>query len=214
MSTYIYFIINFIKKLNLDTLVLTILLLYSGGIDSTVLLYWLKSKQYEVAPFFINYGQFVADREFESALNICNKIGVPLTTVNLSETAKLTITQLTKPGKSTNIVFPNRNLFLLTLGSIIAYENRYDGIAIGLIKSEIFPDATSLFLEKANDAINTGLGKNIPIISPFIEMDKKRVVYLSKQLNVPIEDTFSCVVSNQKPCGSCMKCIERMNVII
>lgn len=34
-----------------------VVLLYSGGIDSTVLLYRLVESTYDVYPFFINYGQ-------------------------------------------------------------------------------------------------------------------------------------------------------------
>jgi Predicted PP-loop superfamily ATPase len=49
-----------------------IVMLCSGGIDSSVCCIYFKNEGYEVYPLFINYGQNSVESEWEAVLSVCN----------------------------------------------------------------------------------------------------------------------------------------------
>ena len=62
--------------------------IFSGGLDSTTLLYDLKSAGHEVTALAVNYGQRHG-RELLCAKAICQNINVELTTLELPELAQI-----------------------------------------------------------------------------------------------------------------------------
>lgn len=190
--------------------------LVSGGIDSSILLALLKDQGIESSPLFIDYGQATARREYKAATEISLKMGFKLEKISIPDISKITINQLTRPKISQNPFFPNRNLLLLTLGSIQAYENKHQGVAIGIIKAIgtiQFPDIQKAFFDKLTDLIAQSLNYELAILTPFIEMSKGEVVAIGKKLNVPLELTYSCLANNDSPCGECESCISRKEVL-
>ena len=57
-------------------------IIYSGGLDSTTLLYWIISQGYEVSALSIEYGQ-KHKKEIEFAKAHCKKLGIPHRIINL-----------------------------------------------------------------------------------------------------------------------------------
>ena len=104
------------------------ILIYSGGMDSTVLLYHLLDVGYEVLPLSIDYGQKHA-KELESAQTICHSLKlaheiVDLTSLNpLLGGSSLTRSDIKVPEghyasdimKAT--IVPNRNMILLSVAT-------------------------------------------------------------------------------------------------
>jgi 7-cyano-7-deazaguanine synthase len=189
--------------------------LLSGGIDSSVLLALLKDQGIESSPIFIDYGQATAKREYKAATEISLKMGLNLEKISVPNISKITTNQLTRPEISKNPFYPNRNLLLLTLGSIHAFENKHQGVAIGVIKAIgtiPFPDIQMVFFDKFIDLVAQSLNYELAILTPFIEMSKEEVVAIGKKLNVPLELTYSCLANNDSPCGECESCISRAEV--
>jgi 7-cyano-7-deazaguanine synthase len=190
--------------------------LLSGGIDSSVLLALLKDQGIESSPIFIDYGQATARREYKAATEISSKMGLKLEKISISDVSKITINQLTRPEISQNPFYPNRNLLLLTLGSIHAYENKHQGVAIGVIKAIgtiPFPDIQQSFFNKFIDLIAQSLNYDLAILTPFIDMSKEEVVAIGKKLNLPLELTYSCLTNNDSPCRDCESCVSRKEVL-
>ena len=48
------------------------------------------------------------------------------------------------------------------------------------------------------------------VVAPFIGMNKADVVKTGLELNVPYEKTWSCYEGNEKPCGVCGTCRDRI----
>ena len=190
--------------------------LLSGGIDFSVLLALLKDQGVETTPFFVDYGQITAEREFKAAIQISKKMGFKLEKISAPNCSKITVNQLTSPKTSQNPFYPNRNLMLLTFGSIHAYENKHHGVAMGVIKAigtTPFPDLQQVFFHKSEHLISISLDYELAILTPFIEMSKEEVVEIGKKLNVPLELTYSCLASNDNPCGKCESCLSRKEVM-
>jgi 7-cyano-7-deazaguanine synthase len=193
-----------------------ITILFSGGMDSSVLLAWCKKQGIECQPLFVDYGQVTASKEFSAAEIISKKLNMPLEKITISDVSSLTKNQITDPSHSKNPFYPNRNLLLLTLGSLHAYENKNDGVGIGAIRAEgstPFPDLSQTFFDEFTKIVETSLNYKLAIITPFIELTKKEVAKIGKNLDVPFELTYSCLTNNNQPCGFCESCISRNDVL-
>ena len=190
--------------------------LLSGGIDSTILLALLLNQEIDCTPFFVDYGQVTAIREHKCAKAISAHYGLKLESVSIDEVSKLTNNQITNPTVSKNPFYPNRNLLLLTLASLYAYEKNHDGLSIGVVKAigtTPFPDIEPEFFTKFSEMLAHSLDKELAILTPFIENTKFQVVEFGKELYVPFELTYSCLTNNEKPCGKCESCKSREEVL-
>jgi len=190
--------------------------LLSGGIDSSVLLAWCKNQEIECQPLFLDYGQVTAPREFNAAEKISEKMGFTLEKVTIPDVSSLTKNQITDPSNSRNPYYPNRNLLLLTLGSLHAYENKNQGVGIGAIRamgSTPFPDLSQIFFDEFTTLVETSLNYKLAILTPFIDLTKIEVVKIGRNLHVPFELTYSCLTNSDRPCEYCESCISRKGVL-
>jgi 7-cyano-7-deazaguanine synthase len=186
--------------------------LFSGGVDSSVLLAWFKNQGIQCQPLFIDYGQVTALREYTSAEKISKKMELSLEKITIPNVSSLTRNQITDPSSSTNPFYPNRNLLLLTLGSLHAFENKNQGIGIGAIRavgSTQFPDVSMTFFNEFAKLVETSLNYKLAILTPFIDLTKTEVVKIGRNLQVPFELTYSCLTNNDRPCEFCESCISR-----
>lgn len=190
--------------------------LFSGGIDSSVLLAWCKDQEIDCQPLFLDYGQVTASRELNSAEIISEKMGLTLEKVTIPDISSLTKNQITDPSNSRNPFYPNRNLLLLTLGSLHAYENKNDGVGLGAIHavgSTSFPDLSQKFFDEFTTLVDTSLNYKLAILTPFIDLTKAEVIKIGRNLHVPFELTYSCLTNSNQPCGFCESCISRKEAL-
>ena len=59
------------------------LVVYSGGLDSTVALYWAIKKYDEVETVSFTYGSKHNEQEHEHAMKTCEKLGIKNTLISL-----------------------------------------------------------------------------------------------------------------------------------
>ena len=72
-----------------------------------------------------------------------------------------------------------------------------------------YPDCSSEFVKKMNEAISEGTAKQISVIAPYCKTNKAGVVKDGLRMGVPYEMTWSCYEGGEKPCGKCGTCIDR-----
>lgn len=190
--------------------------LLSGGIDSSVLLAWLTNQGIRCQPLFVDYGQSSASRELIAAQVISSKMDLTLDRVTIPNVSSLTKNQITDPSYSTNPFYPNRNLLLLTIGSLHAYEHRNQGLGMGAIRAvgtTSFPDLSHTFFSEFKKLVTTSLNYNLAILTPFTDLTKAEVVKIGRDLHVPLDLTYSCLTSSNRPCGLCESCVSRKEVL-
>lgn len=199
-----------------------VLLIFSGGLDSTVLLYHLKQSFKEISCLSINYGQRHL-REISAAKVISELLGVKHQTTDISDVASLlsgsALTTPTMPiphGHYTDdtmraTVVPNRNMIMLSVALGYAISLDYEVVAYGAHRGDhaIYPDCRPEFAEAMNVAAGLCDYKKRSVISPFIELTKSEIVSLGAKLHVPFELTWSCYEGGEKHCGECGTCVER-----
>lgn len=196
-----------------------IVMLLSGGIDSSTLAYYLADK-YEVWALTILYGQ-KHSREEKAARDIAHRICYKHYILDLRVLKPLLRSALTTYSIEVpsggyaeetinQTVVPCRNLLFLTCAAAWAMSNDIDKIAYAAHGGDhaIYADCRPIFVQRTEDVLKE-YNPNIQVIAPFINLSKAEIVGLGLGYNVPFERTWSCYLGNKKACGKCGTCIER-----
>lgn len=207
----------FIKE---DKLEKKAIILLSGGIDSATALYWAKKEDYNLIAISFNY-HLRPEREKKAALKLATDLGVNLIEVPieyLKEAIDLRIEGFPVPSAfhSPEGFIPTRNLVFYSIAAYYAEVYGCNFIIGGHISAdpELFPDADINFFKDLEKLVNRGKHKQdktkIEILLPLIKLSKFEAVKLAKNLNVPLEWTWSCYSDGEKPCGQCSSCLKRI----
>ena len=197
-----------------------VVVILSGGLDSTTVLYKLLDEGKNPIALTFNYGQ-KATKEINCAKEICEEKGVEhhvfdissiLDLLNASSLIDKDNNNLEEPE---NTVVPSRNTILLSLATAFAISNDRKAVYYGAHKGDEndYPDCTPEFLNQMNELNKVNNYDYIPIYAPFIHVEKSEVVKEAIRIGVPIEKTWSCYVNEEEPCGVCFSCVTRQNAI-
>ncbi len=189
-----------------------IVVLASGGVDSSVMMLLLKKEGHELFPLFIDYGQLGREKEWIACQKICRYLGLEANRMDISGFGKSVPSGITnnKFDIEKDAFLPTRNLLFLTLGAAYAYFKSADVIAIGLLSNPIFPDQKAEFVQSAQMTISISLGVTIRILAPLISLDKFDTLRLARKYGLPLDLTYSCHSGAEEPCGQCISCKERI----
>ena len=204
-------------------------LIYSGGMDSTVLLHALvkEFKSSNIIAVSFDYKSKHNTNEFKSAKYFCKKLKVKHLIVDISEISKYLKSDLLKNGgdipeghyeEKTMIktVVPFRNGIMLSIACGIAESNGFNFVAIGNHAGDhaVYPDCRETFIESMNEAMAYGTYNGINIISPFKSKTKANIVEAGKVLGVEFDKTYSCYRGQKVQCGRCSTCFERREAFL
>jgi 7-cyano-7-deazaguanine synthase len=189
-----------------------VVVLASGGVDSSVMMLLLKKEGHNVLPLFIDYGQLAREKEWASCQNLCNFLGLEPFRMDVSGFGKCIPSGITNGDLDIekNAFLPTRNLLFLTLGAAYGHVKSVNAVAIGILSNPIFPDQTIEFIRAAQKSISAALGKNIVILAPFLALDKRDTLRLGIKYGLPLNLTSSCHSDSKEPCGHCISCKERL----
>jgi 7-cyano-7-deazaguanine synthase len=197
-------------------------LIYSGGLDSTVLLCHLRAAGQEVHALSIDYGQRHR-RELDAAAAVCAELGVPHRTADLTGLRPLLAgSSLTSPEiavaeghytaesmKST--VVPNRNMILLAVAAGHALSIGAGQVAYAAHAGDhaIYPDCRREFADALARAMALADWKKLELARPFVDWTKAGIVRRGAELGAPFALTWSCYKGGERHCGRCGTCVER-----
>ncbi len=195
---------------------------YSGGLDSTALLYQLIEEKHQVSALTINYGQR-HQKEIEVAKDITAKLSIQHEVADLRGIthllagSSLTSSDIEVPEghyeednmKAT--VVPNRNMILLSVAVGWAISLKYDSVAYAAHSGDhaIYPDCRQEFIDGMASVIPLADWHKIKLSTPFSNKTKADIATIASRLNVPLAETWSCYNGLELHCGKCGTCIER-----
>lgn len=190
---------------------MSVVILVSGGLDSTLVAYLAREEGLRVFPLFVNYGQRALRAELAACERAMGTLGLDnLQVADLSGFGSLIRSGLTDPSQRVieDAFTPGRNMLFLLLASAYAYKVSADAISIGLLHEEtaIFPDQTAGFLREAEHLIERIMGRKIKVLAPLSSFHKDEVVELAQIKGVT--GTYSCHMGGDIPCGNCISCNE------
>lgn len=199
-----------------------VIVILSGGMDSTTLLYDVINQGYDVYALSFNYNQ-KHKKELIYAEGTCFKLKIPHKIVDLNVLNQLAPSSLTRDNwdvpeghyageNMKQTVVPNRNMVLLSLATSYAISIDAKKIFYGAHAGDhdIYPDCRKEFVEKMRDVIKICDWKEVELEAPYLDMDKGDIAIKGKELNVDYSLTWTCYKGKEKACGKCGSCTERL----
>ena len=204
-----------------------VVVVLSGGIDSTTLLWKMVKEGHDVHAFTVNYGQ-LHKREIDSALYQTRMAKVPHEILVIP-----TLRQIFKGSALTDLgvsvpegryeeenmkktVVPNRNMILISLAVAYAISIKADAVAYAAHSGDhtIYPDCRPEFVAAMASAVSQCDWNPPSLMAPFLHMRKSDIVKLGQALGVDFSHTWSCYKGGILHCGRCGTCIERREAFL
>jgi 7-cyano-7-deazaguanine synthase len=200
----------------------TIGLLLSGGLDSCILLEYLTGRGHKVRPFYIRsqlrwekeelhaVRAFIKAAEKRNGSVIERLVVLDMPLKDLYGRHWSTDGRNVPNARSSDdaVYLPGRNALLIIKASIWCRLNGIDRLALAVLGSNPFGDATARFFGDLESALGRATGRRVRVMRPFARFNKRHVMRLGRDL--PLELTFSCIAPiNGRHCGQCNKCAER-----
>ncbi|KEF29867.1 Queuosine Biosynthesis QueC ATPase [Marinobacter nitratireducens] len=200
----------------------TVVVIYSGGMDSYTLLHLARARGLKVHALSFNYGQRHV-RELDCARAVCEAHDIPHKVVDIRamsevmEGSALTSDIDVPEGhyeedsmKST--VVPNRNMILLSLATGYAVTVGAGEVWYGAHGGDhaIYPDCRPEFVEKMDAVCRVANYDPVGIAAPFMTLDKSEILAKGLELGLDYGQTWTCYNGRDKACGRCGSCVERL----
>jgi 7-cyano-7-deazaguanine synthase len=195
--------------------------LYSGGLDSSILLTYLLRRGCRVQPLYIQSGLIWEPDELTAARHFLRKVATArlqslvVLSLPLSDlyAGHWSLTGRDVPDATTGdeaVFLPGRNALLIVKAAVWCQLNRVPQLALAPLGTNPFADTTLAFFDHFQAALNQGVETPLRIVRPFEEFDKRDVFRLAE--GVPLDTTFSCIAPHDGlHCGCCNKCAERQS---
>ena len=199
-------------------------LIYSGGLDSTTLLYEFKEKIALAVTF--DYGSKHNAREIACAVENCKRLGIKHLVIPLGFIGQYFKSDLLKSGgdipegsyadenmKST--VVPFRNGIMLAVAAGLAESNGLDTVLLANHSGDhaIYPDCRPAFVEAMDQAVQAGTYEGIRVVSPYCLLTKRDIALRGQALGLDYSLTYSCYKGGEQHCGKCGTCVERKEAL-
>jgi 7-cyano-7-deazaguanine synthase len=198
--------------------------LLSGGLDSSTLLYWVRDHGDTPLALSIVYGQRHV-RELYAAQSVAAAAGAPHATCFAGGALSpiFASARSSQVGQGVGVpeghyaednmaitVVPNRNMLLLAIAGAFAVSEGAGEIAYAAHAGDHaqYPDCRPEFIQSCAGTLALGT-PDVLLSAPFQFLSKADIVREAARLAVPTELTWSCYKGGQRHCGRCGTCVER-----
>ena len=198
----------------------------SGGMDSALGAKIAQNEGYSIIALHFNYGQRTEKKELDSFRKISKKLGciesyeIELDFFKQIGASALIDDSLEIPTdgieEGVPITYvPFRNGIFISIATALAEKHGAEALFIGVVEEDSsgYPDCRDTYIESMEESINLGTKDEtkLKIKMPLVHMKKSEIVLKSLELNVPLEDTWSCYKNEDEACGICDSCRLRLN---
>jgi len=200
----------------------TVVVIYSGGMDSFTLLHLAREHGHQVHALSFNYGQRHV-RELECARSVCEAQGIPHKVIDIRAMSEVMAgSSLTsdvevpeghyEEDSMKATVVPNRNMILLSLATGYAVTVGAGAVWYGAHGGDhaIYPDCRPEFVEKMDAVCRVANYEPVAIEAPFMAMDKGQILAEGLRLGLDYSQTWTCYNGREQACGRCGSCVERL----
>ena len=203
-----------------------VVVVFSGGQDSTTCLFWAKKRYKEVIAVSFDYGQ-KHSLELECAKDICKKYDVEHHIMDLNLLNQLAPNSLTRvdikvdkkkeENKLPKSFVDGRNMLFLTFVAVFAKQRGINTIITGVSQSDFsgYPDCRDVFIKSLNVTLNLAMDYQFEVLTPLMWIDKAETWKLADDLGVldiVKNETLTCYNGIKgNGCGECPACTLRKN---
>lgn len=195
-------------------------IIYSGGLDSTTLLYEMQHRIALAITF--DYGSNHAGREMACAKENCRRLGIEHIIVELDFFRRYIRSSLTSGSDAIpegtydddnmrSTVVPFRNGIMLSIACGIAEDRGLESVFIANHGGDhaIYPDCRMGFIEAMDAAMQAGTYMGVRLEAPYTDISKADIVKRGAAIGVDFPHTYSCYKGGEHHCGRCGTCRER-----
>jgi len=203
------------------------IVLVSGGMDSLTVAAIANEQYKKLAFLHLNYHQKTNKKERECFDKIADFFKIPserrkivdMSFLNQIGGSSLTdqSIEVSKYAGDSDIIpssyVPFRNTHIIALAVSWAEVIGATKIYIGANEEDSpgYPDCRESYYIAYNELIKQGTKEgNISISTPIIKMTKSAIIQRAKELNAPLELTWSCYERSDRACGVCDSCALRL----
>jgi 7-cyano-7-deazaguanine synthase len=206
------------------------IILLSGGLDSSTVLYQAKADGCDCYAISFDYQQRHR-RELESAAAIAQAAGVvqhqvvnfdlrlwggsALTDDKIAVPSDRSLAEMADQIPVTYV--PARNTIFLSFALAYAEAIEAERVYIGVNSLDYsgYPDCRPDYIQAMQEVFRLGTkqgreGQPIQIVSPLLELKKTEIIQLGDRLGVPWKKTWSCYTGEATACGVCDSCRLRL----
>jgi len=173
-----------------------VLLLLSGGIDSTACLSFYQELRRPLCCLFVNYGQSAAGREWRAAKAVAEHYSAPLQYCRWRGKAR----------RGAGFI-SGRNGFLLT-AALMERPSSVSVIGIGVHSGTDYGDCSEEFMAMVQEMFDLYEEGRVHVDAPWLRLSKPEIYSYCRLKGVPIGLTYSCEIGDG-PCGTCLSCKDR-----
>ena len=201
------------------------LLVLSGGLDSTTMLYEYKDNIALAVSF--NYGSNHNQKEIAFAKWHCEQLNIPHLIVELPFIKQFFRSSLLAgpdaiPEGNYNdrnmrsTVVPFRNGIMLAVAAGLAENNSLKNIMLANHAGDhsIYPDCRPKFVEAMDKAVQNGTYDGIRLLTPYTHLTKAQIAAKGNQMGIDYSKTWSCYKGGDIHCGKCGTCRERREALM
>ena len=207
----------------LVTNIIKIVVIYSGGMDSFTVLNKAVKDGYSVLALSFDYGQ-KHSKELVCAKEVCRELNIPHKILDISSisslftSSSLVATDIDVPDghyeeenmKST--IVPNRNMILISLAIGYAVDIQAKSVWYGAHSGDhtIYPDCRPEFVQVMDKASRVANFEPVTVHAPYLGVDKIGILEAGLNMGLDYSKTWTCYKGQEKACGKCGSCIERL----
>ncbi|MDJ0825088.1 MAG: 7-cyano-7-deazaguanine synthase [Rhodobacter sp.] len=197
-----------------------VIVMASGGLDSTTVCYGLHFDGIAVQPIFFDYGQHCAETEWQKVSSVLPDGMDEPERIDISDIFKGSNSRMIlepdlwkEPVGDNDLYIPYRTLLFYSVAAARAQTLGITDVYSGFINSNHVKevDCGAEFLNGLEE-LSEGVG-SVRFHVPLRHNTKADVVKQAIRLGVPIGLTFSCQAQSSFPCGACPNCVERLNAL-
>ena len=199
-------------------------IIVSGGMDSTTLLY---DRRDEIAlAISFDYGSNHNAREIAYAEMHCKRLGIEHITIPLDFMHKYFRSSLLEGADAIpeghyadenmkSPVVPFRNGIMLAVAAGVAESRNLTKLLIANHGGDhtIYPDCRPEFISAMDSATNAGTYVGVRVVAPYTNITKGDIARIGKKLGIDYAETWSCYKGGEKHCGKCGTCVERKEAL-
>lgn len=200
----------------------TVVVIYSGGMDSFTLLHEARARGHRVHALSFNYGQRHV-RELACARSVCAALAIPHKVIDIramgevmagsSLTSDLEVPEGHYEEDSMKAtVVPNRNMILLSLATGYAVTVGAGAVWYGAHGGDhaIYPDCRPEFVARMDAVCRVANYEPVAVEAPFMALTKGDILARGLALGLDYARTWTCYNGREQACGRCGSCVERL----
>ena len=200
------------------------IIVLSGGLDSTTLLYEYQSRIALAVSF--DYGSNHNRRELAFAALHCERLGIKHLIIPLDFIHQYFHSSLLSGADAVpegnyddenmrSTVVPFRNGIMLAVAAGLAEDNGLQQIMMANHAGDhaIYPDCRPAFVQAMDNAVQAGTYNGVRLFTPYTTLTNADIARRGKALGIDYSETWSCYKGGEHHCGKCGTCTERIEAL-